>query len=586
MPLTPGDNGRKNPLIGVGTALRASSSEISAYNETLKVGSLVYNTTTRELKVADGLTPLASLPDHEHPHTYAPVIHSHMYGANQPWLVSEPRLWYFDDVENHPELVALDGSELDDEKAEQLSEVYPGSFLLSKSGLTLTSNGFENSMLTLTADEWETDYFAGNVFNDELTVSNAYKMQDQWLTTSSSLSTTHTLTVTFKGGHTYRPTEYWIIPAAGTSTAVVARRPVPKSWTFEGSNDGSTWTVLDTHTDVAASTFEPLEVTTFAVSTNDSYAYLRLVITAWSEGDEEGMECGLRRLWIFGRKQGVFTLPNITPPSDEFVWVVPYKNMNVGLIHEDIGDVGRTALTSENLPAYRLATDGASYAVTAYPELYASIGHTCDHLTASSATTASDGAFTGDDWTVNTTDPATAVHVDYTLGGAMPGFYKITAGEHKYPLSWVIEGIDSSGNYTTLQTIEACTAEEFEAANGTFYLDTNLTDAAYTTIRLNVLSWNSGQAGNIGYDKIEWYTHVVNQFYVPTMTSDIAGTIPYIVADHTATDVSSAVIQRLQQNIIDLTSLVGSLQDQLTTISETKGLNSETYSGAVESGDS
>lgn len=56
----------------------------------------------------------------------------------------------------------------------------------------------------------------------------------------------------------------------------------PKTWTFEGSNDGSTWTVLDTQTNITWPTSGETKTFTFANST--AYSYYRLNISA-NNGD-------------------------------------------------------------------------------------------------------------------------------------------------------------------------------------------------------------------------------------------------------------------------------------------------------------
>lgn len=54
----------------------------------------------------------------------------------------------------------------------------------------------------------------------------------------------------------------------------------PKSWTFEGSNDGSTWTVLDTRTNLNQETWWRWGERFFPVASPASYLYYRLNITA------------------------------------------------------------------------------------------------------------------------------------------------------------------------------------------------------------------------------------------------------------------------------------------------------------------
>ena len=69
-----------------------------------------------------------------------------------------------------------------------------------------------------------------------------------------------------------------------TSAADIATYPgrAPKSWYFQGSNDGSSWTTLDTETNQADTTNS--DTRTYYTSNTTSYKYYRLNITA-NNGD-------------------------------------------------------------------------------------------------------------------------------------------------------------------------------------------------------------------------------------------------------------------------------------------------------------
>jgi len=53
----------------------------------------------------------------------------------------------------------------------------------------------------------------------------------------------------------------------------------PKNWTFQGSNNGSTWTVLDTQTDITSWTSAPNTTLTFTFTNTNSYTYYRISVT-------------------------------------------------------------------------------------------------------------------------------------------------------------------------------------------------------------------------------------------------------------------------------------------------------------------
>jgi len=568
MAVKAGSSDKGNLLKGAGSAVIGTATEIQNINQPLRQGVLLYNTTTKELKVADGTTPPSALADHLHPNTYAPIVHSHMKGANEPWLISNPRLWYLDDIANHPELVLLDGSEISNDRAEFLSAVYPGTKLLTNKLTTLDSSGSSNNEITLTVDQFSGVYLASNLCNDELDITNFAQVGDQWLTGNSDLNTGHTVTIAFKGNFSYRPTQYWVIPAAGVAESPLRARPTPQAWTFEGSNDGTNWDILDQHTDESADSWSPLTTRFFSLSTPNDYTHLRLVITKWNAGYDADMYTGLRRLWVFGRKKDVFTLPNLESPNPDFGWVVPYKNLNVGLNHEDIGDIGTTALLNEHLPSYRLQTDGSSVSANTYPLLFETIGHQYDQELPSEGTTvtASTGTISEGVWTSGISDATTASYIDINFSTpCMLGKYVLDIGDGCAPAAWIVEGKTADGTYETIQSFTNISTESFTATKGVFLIDTAVTEKNYVAFRINFISWNDETSATIGYTSLKLYVHEAGNFYLPnrSIADDV---LTYIVADNAVVDVSADVIQRLQQNIIDMTSTIASLQAQVNNL--------------------
>lgn len=553
-----------NELKGVGNAVVATPEEIQNINVPMKKGNLLYNAGTKELKVADGETPPSALPDHRHPFTHAALIHSHIFGTNEPWLMSNPRLWYVNDLPNHPELVVLDGSEITDDQAEFLSQVYPGTKILTEPLSNLTSNGFENDAVILSVDSFKGDFLGSRLFEEEITIDNLMKLVDQWLTNSSDITQEHSATITFKGGHSYRPTEYWVCPAAGTASELVKKRPTPKNWVFEGSNDqGASWTELDSHSDEPASNWNPLTMRFFSVNTLDSFSMLRLRITEWNEGDDVSLETGLRRFWVFGRKKNVFALPNIESPHADFAWVVPYQNLNVGLKHEDIGDLGTTSLLPNKLAPYRLITDGSAKSKETYDLLFAVLGHRYDKDAQISSLTASEGTITDTKWDADFSDPNLASFVEITMNTTgMLGKYTLNTAGYRIPSSWTIEG-KNGDTWDTLQSFVGMSVETFQSTGGEFFIDTTTTDKEYQIIRINFLEWNEGEEP-IGFADIHVFTHPVGQFYIPNRT--VEGETSYIVSDNTAVDVTPEVIQRLQNNVIKLTQAVADLSNQVNDL--------------------
>ena len=562
VPMLKGSSKKLNTLSGICSFMVTNTNEIKQQlSAKFPKGTPIFNTDTRELLVApENNTSLPGLLDHAHPHTHAPLVHSHMYGANQPWFLSEPRLWYIDDLPNHPELVQLNGQELTDDQATWLSEVYPGTKLATEKITTFSDGVFSNDILTLKADSYEGDYFASNVFNDELSIDNLFEVVDQWSTGSTDLTAEHTLTIEFKNDVTYRPSAYWICPGNGTGEQLAVKRPSPATWYFEGSNDGSTWTVLDQQSETEDN-WQIFTTRTFAVDTEELYKYLRLRITSWNAGGD-GTTTGLRRFYVFGRKNGVFSLPDVPSPNPDFAWVVPVKDQYVGMKREDVGDINYTSVLPQNLPSYRLPTDGRALDVSTDSELFAAIGHRCDKQVTPTAAIASDGIITvTGEWVPDFTETTYAAYIEFDVDNLMLGKYIIDCTGKRTPKNWVVEGYDGSA-WNTLQTMTDVLEKDFTGMSGTCFIDTTVSDISCSKIRINVTEWNEGTDA-LGFASVSLFCHPVNQFYIPELKSDVTGVIPYIIRKNTANDVTASIISDLQQNIIDLTQAQSLLQNRV-----------------------
>lgn len=558
-----GSSTKLNKLSGICSFMVTNTNEIKQQvSAKFPKGTPIFNTDTRELLVSpDNNTGLPGLLDHAHPHTHAPLVHSHMYGANQPWFLSEPRLWYIDDLPNHPELVQLNGQELTDDQATWLSEVYPGTKLATEEITTFSNGTFENDTLTLTADAYDGKYLASNVFNEELSIDNIFQATDQWATGTSDLTSTHTLTVAFKNDITYRPSAYWICPGNGTSEQLALKRPSPKTWYFEGSNDESTWTILDQQ-DETEDNWQSFTFRMFNVETDQVYKYLRLRITAWNAGDITDSFTGLRRFYIFGRKNGIFSLPEVPSPHPDFAWVVPVKDQDVGMKREDVGDINYTSVLPQNLPSYRLPTDGRLLNVSTDSELFAAIGHRCDKQVTPTAATASDGTLTtAGEWVSDFEELTYAAYIEFDIDNLMLGKYIIDCTGKRYPKSWVVEGYNGT-EWVTLQTMTDVLEKDFEGMSGTCFIETTISDISCSKVRINVTEWNEG-TDPLGFTSVSLFCHPVDQFYIPEVTSEVEGVIPYIIRKNTANDVTASIISDLQQNIIDLTQAQSLLQNRV-----------------------
>ena len=560
--VTPGSKTSKNRVIGVCGALVSTTDEMATINQPLMKGALFYNADTAELKVGDGTTPPAALSDHKHPHTHAPLVHSHIAGANEPWLVSNPRLWYRDDLINHPELLPLEGGEISDLQAEHISNIYPGTKLLSTEPNTLTANGFENDDLTLSSSSFYGDFVASRLFGDEITFESIVKITDQWLSASADISQEQSATVGFKGGHTYRVTEYWLCPAAGTATELFKRRPTPKDWVLEGSVDGQAWVTLDAHTNEPAENWDPITTRMFTCTNMESYAFIRIRVTSWNAGDSSDLQTGLRRFWIFGRKKNVFALPDLASPHPDFVYVIPQKDLNVGLKHEDIGDIGVTGTKRSLLAAYRVPTDGRTLSRASDSELFSVIGYQYDPEAAISSLTASIGTVTGTSWSSGLTDPLAPSYIEITTAHAVLGKYFIGTIGTRIPKTWILEGFNGT-SWDTLQSFANVDPEQFAATGGFFSPEVTLPEVAYDVYRINFMEWNAGSEP-IGISDVKVFSHAAGLYRVPTIMHE--GLTTYIVAKNTATDVSTEIIQQLQGNIATLSAALATLTNRVNEL--------------------
>ncbi len=109
---------------------------------------------------------------------------------------------------------------------------------------------------------------------------NIAHSSNEWSSDSvPSASAPSWLQYDFGGGVTKKITRYTLTNAEGYG---YNRSRAPKDWTFEGSNDGTSWTVLQTQSGVSWDCDTCTKP--FDVSNNTSYRYYRLKITANNGG--------------------------------------------------------------------------------------------------------------------------------------------------------------------------------------------------------------------------------------------------------------------------------------------------------------
>ena len=241
------------------------------------------------------------------------------------WDIANPRLWYRDDLINHPELIPLEGQTVDYKSVANLAHVYTGSTLLSTPLTKLSGDYFVNDEIGLKVNKFEGLYSPTSLFGELISTENISHIADQWLTGDSNTNVVHTIQIRFAEPKIL--TEYWMIAAIGTKDIVDEERPSPRHWIIYGSNDDNRWDIICEQSEKAEN-WGFWNLNSYRIYKNKAYKYVKIVITAWHAVDNKSLSTGLKRLYLFGRPEDKFTLPNIPSPDDAFVWVVPYMEIN------------------------------------------------------------------------------------------------------------------------------------------------------------------------------------------------------------------------------------------------------------------
>lgn len=543
-----GDKDKLNQVAGYAGALLASNKEIAQVLVELIPGGLLYNRDTQELRIVTGTGDNLGTSDHRHPFTHAPLFHSHIFGMNESWCVGNPRLWLRDDLINHPELVPLDGKEIPADAAVKLSEVYHGTVLITDPLTELNGSSYTNGKVSLQASSFKSLYTPKCLFNEPIDLSNFAQIADQWLCDKSD---NISLTIHLEGDYDYRPVTYWMIPAAGTSSSLLAKRPTPNSWKVYGSQDGSTWEEIGEETDITD--WRPCQIKEFSIDTTKSFFYFKFEFTSWNPGESEDLEPGLRRLYIFGRRTDMFSLPDVPSPHPDFVWVIPYRDLNTAMLNEDIGDIGTTGILPQLLPPYRLETDGTPKSQQDYPELFAVIGWKYDLRAYIDFEIQFDDET--DTYEFMPSDP-------YMLGTFSFSNYQGMGSERVYPLHFTLEASLDGDEWVTLETFHPATPQEF------YCVSPGVQEDDYAMYRIKVHEWSGDSPSKAGSITFEAGFHIKGTFHVPYIQKD--NITSYIVAYKTPHDVGADILQSLQRNMLDLAhaqaNLTQQVQDLLPTI--------------------
>jgi len=246
----------------------------------------------------------------------------------------------------------------------------------------------------------------------------------------------------------------------------------PTTWTMEGSNDGSTWTTLDTQTGAAAwanaetRTFTPAAITV-------SYAYFRVNITAGGDGTY----VNIAQLFLYE------TLP-----------IIP-------------AGIGPHGMTGDNTQSPFVASASSYYGSTSQPYYAFDNGFYSGGLPGG--------------WWIGTGGGVDWLQID--MGSAvLVGSYAIQATNEllRMPSAWTWEGSNDGSTWTVLDTETAQTAwgiyqtRTYTCVGTTAYryfrlnISANNGDPTYTDVGELFLYAPSAppaptQRGNIAYDQIK-----------------------------------------------------------------------------------
>lgn len=554
-----GSNSKKNTATLLTNVPADTDANLRAMTKPIPSGVPVYNTTTQELKIGCGQT-FDLTPPHKHPNQYSNIGHDHMGGFDEKWFSTMPRLIQRKALSRFPELIPLEGQVLTGEAAASLEEIYSESVRINP----IITDG-DITTVQVTASSVDDNLYAWNIFNKPIDVENVHWVSDQWITAAGA--TAGTLTIEFKGLDTYIFDGYDIISRLGHVSAPFMDAPSPKNWTVEGSLDGTNWfmieTILDepkwqTGEDRSYDTPEPVEV-----------KFIKFTFSTWYMTEDTTLTPGLKRLYLYGRNKNTLVMPNVPAPKG-FVYVVPFKDLGIGMKHEEIGDIVYMTKDTKVTPINRVPVDGRVLNVYIEPDLHGLIQYEYDHadpLTGVIVTTPDSHAISNVNgvisWNSDQTDGIAVVEYFEIAGlGNIPSAYALyPKPDGAKPTHWLVEGYDGSQWHTLHDKVFDINTESY----GKFKLAIVPDSVTIFKYRISVISWSG--TGTIGLKDVQLYTHPRNQYYIPTIAFNPTDQlIPYIVTRVRTEDVTADIVLRLQNAVATLTNTLIDVQGRLSAL--------------------
>ena len=488
-------------------------------------------------------------PNHNHEDQYSPRVHSHYFGYEEKWFTACPRLWLKKDVDNHPELVPLDGRSLTEEESYYLSQVYAEPLNFSPEA---TSN--DGGSYTILSNSQLAENQAFNVFGPEITINNFNDETSQWLTGSSGPNADVYVEIDFAGVVSYTLHSYSMIPRLYSQLTPGADSANPKTWAlsvYVAATDE--W--IDAHVVTDAPEWEPFEQRQYYLDTPvEGVTKIRLRITGWyaSYVDGSNVVC-LRRLFLYGVREDRFVLPKLVSPDSNFIYVIPRQDLGIGMKHEEIGDVGYSVTTEPLVPANRVVLDGRSLSITDQPYLYGVCGRKYDPVVAphsgGSFTTEFTGAEYGDATITNEflTDQLLTSLLFSSSSGVYPKNFTLAVwdGTSQIPILDVVDNTADSSQYFDIP-------EYVSASNKAFIL--------------KITEWTSNES--IGTLAFTFRATTDRSTYVVPDMRDTApdGLVPYVVTQVRTEDNHSSVVLELQAAMLAMQQQLAEVTSRLIQV--------------------
>lgn len=557
------DQTKVNEISLISTAPVDSTENWQIEDPIIRKGGFAYDKDTKTLKVGLG-KKYSETPNHQHNDQYSGIGHGHYFGYGEKWFRSTPRLWLISDLINHPELIPLNGQQITDEvQAASLCDIYSGRFQISPT-ITTGASALADVSASSTLDGL---HQAWKVCGEPLTNANFFQTTDQWLAAADD--PVASLKISFLGEYRYKLYSYMLCPRIGTDDAPFKKGPTPRSWEIRAYTDATTYTVVHTVTDADPWTIGGAREYTLDLPTGEIVG-VEFHPTAWYPGADESMTPGLKRFRLEGIQSNYFHMPSVPSPHEDFVYVVPYKDLGIGMKHEEVGDLIYTISPTPLAAPNRILLDGRAVRRSIEPDLFAMIGYKYDPIHNLAGITVeteephaiqiTDGAIV---WSSTMgDDQAIAEFFDIKgLTEKLSAYYLAPTANGPKPIQWNVEG----WNGTTWSVLHTKTFDPNTEQYGWFDIAEDHDTESISIYRLSVETWSG--TGTIGLAPMQIRTHPADFYYIPDLVenpSDVQQ--PYIISRVRVEDVNDDIVARLQTDLARALNILIANQQRLAVL--------------------